>query len=68
MKIFVRDCGANCDLHKLLMCNKTDDFIRGSHHSQVLEDSCELERQLLEDTMLLEKTDYISMATEANSI
>lgn len=32
---------------KLLMCNKIDDFIRGSHHSQVLEDSCELERQLL---------------------
>lgn len=29
------------------MCTKVNDFIRGSHHSQVFENWCELERQLL---------------------
>jgi len=50
------------------MCNKIDDFIRGSHRSQVLENSCELERQLLGYNFTGENNDYISMATEADSI
>ena len=50
------------------MCYKIDDFIRGSHHSQVLENWCELERQLLGYDFTGENSDYISMATEANSM
>lgn len=47
------------------MFTKTDN----SHHSQVFENWCEVERQLLGNHFTMEGiTDYSSMATEVNSV